>query len=82
MLLLPDRSTDDRFTPIIGPYLKLIDRPKGAVNGLRRHQTLGALLPELMRYTSRDVRARPWVAQCRWPTILNLSKTTRLNRVQ
>ena len=30
ILLLPHRSTDDRFTPISGPYLKLIDWPKGA----------------------------------------------------
>jgi hypothetical protein len=29
MLLLPHRITDDRFT-ISGPYLKLIDWPKGA----------------------------------------------------
>jgi hypothetical protein len=34
MLLLPHRITDDRFTPISGPYLKLIDWPKGARNEL------------------------------------------------
>jgi hypothetical protein len=33
MLLLPHRSTDDRFTAISGPYLKLIDWPKGARSG-------------------------------------------------
>jgi hypothetical protein len=34
MLLLPHRSTDDCFIPIIGPYLKLIDWPKGAISSL------------------------------------------------
>jgi hypothetical protein len=38
MLLLPHRITDDRFTPISGLYLKLIDWPKGARSGCEHMQ--------------------------------------------
>jgi hypothetical protein len=38
MLLLPHRSADDRFTPISGPYLKLIDWPKSANSGREQMQ--------------------------------------------
>jgi hypothetical protein len=48
MLLLPHRSTDDRFTAISGPYLKLIDWPKGANSRPSAAQQIMGLLDHLV----------------------------------